>query len=46
MKTILEIGFCMAVLCGILGLLMCVASSMVSQAEEKYNIKHREENGT
>lgn len=46
MKTLLAIVICLAVLCGILGLLMCMASSMVSQAEEKYNIKYKEENGT
>lgn len=46
MKTLLAILVCLAVLCGILGLLMCMASSMVSQAEEKYNIKYKEENGT
>ena len=44
MKTLLAVAVCMAVLCGILGLLMCMASSMVSRKEEQLNSKYKEEN--
>lgn len=44
MKTLIAIVICMAVLCGILGLLMCMASSMVSQTEEKYEERRKKRN--
>ena len=44
MKTICAIAICLAVLGGILGLLMCMASSMVSRKEEQFNSKYKEEN--
>lgn len=46
MKTLLAVAICLAVLCGILGLLMCMASSMVSQAEEKYEHRSNPERET
>lgn len=36
MKTILAILFCLAVMAAAVGIICCMASSMVSRAEEKY----------
>ena len=35
MKTVLAVALCLMAMCAVVGLLMCVAGSMVSQAEEK-----------
>ena len=44
MKTLLAVAVCMAALFAVSGLLMCMASSMVSRKEEKMNLKYKEEN--
>ena len=36
MKTVLAILICLAVIAAAVGLISCMASSMVSRAEEKY----------
>ena len=43
-KTLLAVAVCMAAMFAVAGLLMCMASSMVSQKEEKMNSKYKEEN--
>lgn len=44
MKTLIAIVVCMAAMAGVAGILCCMASSMVSQKEEKMNSKYKEEN--
>lgn len=43
MKTLIAILICLAVMAAAVGLICCMASSMRSQAEEKYNNKYKEE---
>ena len=44
MKTLLAVAVCMAAMFAVSGLLMCMASSMVSRKEERLNSKYKEEN--
>ena len=43
MKTLLAVAVCMAAMFAVSGLLMCMASSMVSRKEEQLNPKYKED---